>query len=214
MTLPAMSDTTAAHDTFFQPCRTCGTTVHFVGGIEQPHEHVQHVDAVAAMTHAYWQGHDAAAAGCLQDYGTAAVQTTPEGLIFLHADPAIHITRAMLEDPEAVKFIETRYDIAEACPFDLDTFHAHLRDEAEPSHKDATIARLTGRIEGLEASHATTAEGLTRAIAYGDWAEATIERVRAYAKEREAQGRYGRTVHSARIASDLLAIVDDTENRK
>ena len=45
-------------------------------------------------------------------------------------------------------------------------------------------------------------------------AEAKLAKVRAYAKEREAQGRYGRTVHSARIASDLLAIVDDTESRK
>lgn len=55
-----MSDTTA-YDTFYQPCRTCGTTVHVVAGAERPHEHVEHATIVpAALTYAYWQGHDAA----------------------------------------------------------------------------------------------------------------------------------------------------------
>ena len=40
-------------------------------------------------------------------------------------------------------------------------------------------------------------------------AEAKLAKVRAYAKEREEYARWGRTVHSARIASDLLAILDE-----
>ena len=37
---------------------------------------------------------------------------------------------------------------------------------------------------------------------------ATLQAVREYAKEREAYGRRGRTVHSARIATDLISILD------
>lgn len=39
-------------------------------------------------------------------------------------------------------------------------------------------------------------------------AMSALERVRTYAKHREAYGARGRTVHSSRIASDLMAILD------
>ena len=46
-------------------------------------------------------------------------------------------------------------------------------------------------------------------IARAEKAEAAVARVRSYAKDREAYGQRGRVVHSARIATDLLAIVDN-----
>jgi hypothetical protein len=42
-----------------------------------------------------------------------------------------------------------------------------------------------------------------------DAAEAKLARIAEYAREREAYGKRGRTVHSARIASDLLAILNE-----
>ena len=41
-------------------------------------------------------------------------------------------------------------------------------------------------------------------------AQTTLDKVRQYAKDREAYGRRGRTVHSARIASDLFNILGES----
>jgi hypothetical protein len=63
-----------------------------------------------------------------QDYGTAVIQTTPDGPRWMHSDAHIHVAPELLNNPEAVAFIESRYRIGEACPTS-DTIHAHLAHE-------------------------------------------------------------------------------------
>lgn len=49
-------------DTFVHPCLTCGTTVHVVGGEEQPHECPAFATDESPAAYAWWQGREAAIA--------------------------------------------------------------------------------------------------------------------------------------------------------
>lgn len=68
--------------------------------------------------------------------GDAAITTiynddrTVQRLEWLKADPAIHVTKELLEqaDPAGLRFLKAKYALGEECPFDRTCVHARLVD--------------------------------------------------------------------------------------
>lgn len=63
--------------------------------------------------------------------GDAYAIVKDEQPVWERADPTIHVTNDVLDlDPEddARKFIEAKYEIGEACPYDSRVHHARLRE--------------------------------------------------------------------------------------
>jgi len=75
----------------------------------------------------------------------------------------------------------------------------------DPVQRVAELESELSRVGGLDwaATEAARLEAL-----------AVIDKVRRYAEDRAAYGRAGRTVGSARIASDLFAIVGHISDKK
>lgn len=88
---------------------------------------------------------------------------------------------------------------------------------AENEYLNVANENLHERLVALRAENKRLRDDFTVHLLKRRWVEserdrlaAVVERVLRYADEREAYGRQGRTVHSARIASDLRAIANPT----
>lgn len=121
-----------------------------------------------------------------------------------------HIAELLGEDPD---------DVPEGLPRLVD--HLALRvgylrgrdagfDDVE-AERDALAAKLA-RVEALAASGvAAEAQAVEELEAENEALRSKITLIREYAVMREAYGKRGRSVHSSRVASDLLAMLADPD---
>ena len=56
--------------------------------------------------------------------GTATVQRTPDGPVWLHADAGVHVADELLDLPLLLE----KYEIGGRCPVTANQHHARLRD--------------------------------------------------------------------------------------
>lgn len=61
--------------------------------------------------------------------GDATVQRRDDGLHWLQADTAIHVSTELLDnlDDEGREFLTAKYALDEPCPYQPDTIHTRLR---------------------------------------------------------------------------------------
>ena len=83
------------------------------------------------------------------NYGDALVGREDDEPRWIRSPEDVHVSTELLDDPEAVAFIETRYRIGEPCPITPDTVHAHRIDQNTP------VSTPSGPSAGLEGQDAT-----------------------------------------------------------